>query len=398
MAKRFYICTERSFPRGDAGANYIQYFALALLSKGWKVTVLSCSKGDDGKYKDIDCVYIPLSSNKINHSFQFRFCLGDLFSKKLNELGCTAEDYIGFYTYSSKLVLGVMKSYKDMPVEHISIFCVEWYRKENYHNDFLGIRYRKYNRFFNKIYPIYGKIFAISTPIYNHFISIKKNVLKLPIMADPTEYVSDEDVFSIRSKYKNTIDFIYSGSADNKDSFELMLKTIQGLIKEGYKSVRLHLTGLKRNKLENILGEKDRKLVEDLGSNLVIHPWLEYQDLIELFKKIDFLLLPREDIFSNRANFPSKIPEMMSYGIIPICSPVGDYTNGYLFDKVNAVFINEFSVEGCINAARYAVGIDKDSKLQMALQCRKTVVNRFAYCQWSKTINQFVLSDGSKES
>lgn len=39
-----------------------------------------------------------------------------------------------------------------------------------------------------------------------------------------------------------------------------------------------------------------------------------------------FMLLARTTSFMTIANFSSKVPEVMSYGIVPIANKVGDYT------------------------------------------------------------------------
>ena len=150
--KRMFICTERVFPRGDAGANYIQYFAQALLEKNWEVTVISCGKKQydaSGKiitnHKGIQCEYLDLPENKIQHYLSFTYCLGKIFVKKLKNLGFSDDDYVGFYTYNKCLVEGVLNSALRIKKERSVIFCVEWYQKENYINDKFGSRYRRYN-------------------------------------------------------------------------------------------------------------------------------------------------------------------------------------------------------------------------------------------------------------
>lgn len=42
---RIFIVSTQKFPRGDAGANYIQYLALALIDAGADVTVFGSKSG-----------------------------------------------------------------------------------------------------------------------------------------------------------------------------------------------------------------------------------------------------------------------------------------------------------------------------------------------------------------
>ena len=39
--KRIFLCAERFFPRGDAGANRVLYIAKAMQEKGWEPIVIS---------------------------------------------------------------------------------------------------------------------------------------------------------------------------------------------------------------------------------------------------------------------------------------------------------------------------------------------------------------------
>ena len=50
MKKRLFICADRNFPRGDAGANRILFMAKALQEKGWNVTVISTGKKNEQDY------------------------------------------------------------------------------------------------------------------------------------------------------------------------------------------------------------------------------------------------------------------------------------------------------------------------------------------------------------
>lgn len=396
--KRMFICTERIFPRGDAGANYIQYFAQALLEKNWEVTVISCGKKQydaSGKiitnHKGIQCEYLDLPENKIQHYLSFTYCLGKIFVKKLKNLGFSDDDYVGFYTYNKCLVEGVLNSALHIKKERSVIFCVEWYQKENYINDKFGSRYRRYNDFFRCIYPECGKIFSISKLINEHFKSIGCETMILPIMADVTEYVTNEDVHAIKSIKKDTVDFIYSGNANNKDSFSVMFRSV-ALAREKYGNrIVFHLTGIKREKLEKVLGF-DAEIIEKLGDSLIIHPWLRYEELVNLLRTMDFLLLPREDIHSNRANFPSKLPEMMSYGIIPICSNVGDYAEGYIKNHENGFLMNGCDEKVCFDAIDIAMSLSKDKREEMAMDARKTVEAKFDYHNWTEIIDDFLIN------
>ena len=77
-----------------------------------------------------------------------------------------------------------------------------------------------------------------------------------------------------------------------------------------------------------------------LSGVLVFHGRLEYAELLELYQNMDYLFLAREKNIITESNFPSKVPEMLVYGVIPVCSDVGDYTKLYLRTGENAISVS----------------------------------------------------------
>ena len=47
MKRRLIICADRSFPRGDAGANRILFMAKALQETDWDVFVISTGRNEE---------------------------------------------------------------------------------------------------------------------------------------------------------------------------------------------------------------------------------------------------------------------------------------------------------------------------------------------------------------
>lgn len=77
---------------------------------------------------------------------------------------------------------------------------------------------------------------------------------------------------------------------------------------------------------------------------------------------MDYLFLAREKNIITESNFPSKVPEMLVYGVIPVCSDVGDYTKLYLENDVNAIIFEGAAPEECSQAYRRAINIDKEKR------------------------------------
>lgn len=104
------------------------------------------------------------------------------------------------------------------------------------------------------------------------------------------------------------------------------------------RKVRFHFTTLKPNKLIEAANCSEEAF-NKLSGVLVFHGRLEYAELLELYQNMDYLFLAREKNIITESNFPSKVPEMLVYGVIPVCSDVGDYTKLYLENDVNAIIL-----------------------------------------------------------
>ena len=58
MKKRVFICADRNFPRGDAGANRILFMAKALIEKGWHIIVISTGENNPQYYDKIGRAHV----------------------------------------------------------------------------------------------------------------------------------------------------------------------------------------------------------------------------------------------------------------------------------------------------------------------------------------------------
>ena len=92
-----------------------------------------------------------------------------------------------------------------------------------------------------------------------------------------------------------------------------------------------------------------------------------------------------------RANFPSKVPEVMCYGIIPIVSKVGDYTDIYLKDGKNSIIFEGCSAQACLEALRRAINMSQTEKENLSQGARKCAENDFFYQKWEKRISDFIV-------
>lgn len=386
MVKKAFICSKQNFPRGSAGANYIQFLALALKEVGYNPIVISSGsyqnclqEKEKYYYKGIE-VYNPFKfKNKIAKHFEFVYGDAFRFVEALREYNASEEDIIISYLLDERPLKSILNYSKNRGIK--SAACVvEWFPKENFTSK---RSYDSYMRAMRDIISQYDIILPISHYIAEQYKNSSAKVFVLPIMADTNEYVYNPRVYE-RGKRR----FIFPANGMMKDSMSNMLEGLARCPKEIREKIEFHVTNYSKEKVEKITQEFSREIRERLNQMLIIHNWLEYDELIELYKKMDFLLLAREENQMTLANFPSKVPETMTYGIIPVVSEVGDYTRIYLKNHENSLVFKGCSVDDCIAAIIRATSLNNEEISRLENAARETAVNVFDYHNWVEKISK----------
>lgn len=81
---------------------------------------------------------------------------------------------------------------------------------------------------------------------------------------------------------------------------------------------------------------------------------------------------------------------MMNYGIIPVCSEVGDYTSSYLSNGEDCITFLGCSPEDCAKAIRTAIGIGQAERIKMRSNVLKTAKEKFDYRNYSVALLDFI--------
>ena len=95
--------------------------------------------------------------------------------------------------------------------------------------------------------------------------------------------------------------------------------------------LKLNFTGVKKNEIMRYCEINDINF-DNVKDNLYFYPWLTQSELHSVYVGSHFQFFLRKNNPSNVSNYPMKLIEMLSFGIVPILSDVGDY--GELFRKV----------------------------------------------------------------
>lgn len=383
---RVFIISTQKFPRGDAGANYIQYLALALIDTGVDVLVIGSRDGntslETGNYRGIQYCLGPLPKSLERGVYYPKKFYQDI----VNRYDVNEKDYILSYSSNFNALKFFSKIVKG---SHVFLIRVEDMQPIQYKHGRFNLNYiflRKAIRYARK--RCAGTL-AISKKIYEEDRRRGARSIILPILADPYEY----DAFTNKDK-SDPIEFIYPGLKVNglEDDVEAIFKAIAALSVENRGKIRLNITGTDENKIKGVI---DSETYEQVRGNITIHGFLEYNDLVCLYQKMDFLVLPRKHNAITEANFPSKIPELMSYGVIPVCTLVGDYTTEYLSSET-AIIVPDSSFSNYKIALEEAISMSNLKFKEMRQAARKLIEDKLYYKLWGKRVLKF-LNESNEE-
>lgn len=392
LMQRIIICADRNFPRGDAGSNRILFMAKALQETGWDIFVISIGHNEE-KYYDstLGCfVYegvkyrnIDISSNKYIRKLQHNLLDGKNTVKMLQNLNVNTNDiillYSSLYSFSSAVI-----AFGNSIKCKIACDIVEWHQPFQFKGGKKGFRYKAYNKFFEDLVPKTKNVIVISKCLDQHFSSIGCHTTLIPIYVDTDN----------REPWKKEIDcnhlnLIYPGNPYKKDDMLSMLQAIEMLKDEDKKYVKFHLTGVDKGLLYSSIAGNEKLLDSLMDRGTVhIHSWLEYDELLKLYQKIDFALLARPINKVTESNFPSKVPELMSKGIPVITNRVGDIVQ-YLEDGQDAILYDEPTAEACKKAIQRAIGLSNEERIKLSKRAFENAELKFSYHLCSRKMDRF---------
>ena len=386
------ICADRKFPRGDAGANRILFMAKALLETGWDVFVISTGRSEEKYYdKASGChVYegvkyknVAVAPNRYVRMFQHQFLDGKNTVKLLREIGLAAGDvvllYSTLYSFSSAVI-----EYTESVGCRTACDVVEWHQPFQFLGGERNIRYKGYKRYFDELVPRTRNVIAISGCLERHFAALGCRTAVVPIYVDTDSRPSWK-----RSLDHDRLHLIYPGNPYRKDDLQAMLRAIDMLGDAQKRQVCFHLTGVNRRVLRASVPGEERLLDALAEKEIVcIHDWMEYDELMRLYRKIDFALIARPDNIVTQANFPSKVPELMSRGIPVITNRVGDIA-AYLDDAQDAIIYGAPTAQACKEAIERAIAMTDEQRIAMSKRAYENAKLKFSYHLCSDKLDQF---------
>jgi len=374
--RRIFMQVYCRYPHGGASSNYLENLAKMFKSAGYSVILISdmnkeYSTSDKEHFGFFDRVYsIEYSTNEKERARQREQGFAKERIGILQDEGITSNDIVFTYLILNTQMLDRLFQYRDEIGFKVIAGVTEFYNRGEEVSDLqYEMRKRAREIFAEKA----DAVLTVSDFIRKYYVERGVSAFRIPPVIDCSKLEKIEKSISIKK-------FIIS---TGKDSFFNMLKAFEKLTPEELGVIEIHICGVKEEILRKTLDCCD---YEKILPYMVVHKWLRYEELEALYKEMHFLLIAREKCQRTIANFPSKVPEMMAYGVVPIASDVGDYTKYYLEDGKNSIFIQGDSVEEIVKSIRKAIYLSEESYNQYSDAAMECARNRFDYHNWKEDI------------
>lgn len=386
---KVFICADTEFPHKGATSNYIETLAKALTVKAVDTYIIAVSReqktsADWIEYGSIRYKTIPYDVSDAKKTLCARLSIGKEMWNCIYQKGPESGDAVICYTSNFFLMKNIYVNARKQNIKVIN--CVtEWHTARQFKYGYLDIfNFWYYCLAFYRGMGLSGNVIVISRKLEEYFKRKRRRVLLMPPLINyPTTTIDH-----IQKPCDKTR-FIYSGRFKNKDSMRVMLESFASLPDAVRDNVEFHITGCSYEKLykESAVSPETWEAVKKI---LVVHSWMEYNELIELYRQIDFLLIARETNRVTLSNFPSKVPEMMAQGIIPVMTKVGDLPNLYLENGTDSILFEQCTVESCMKAIVQAVQMNAADRKEMRDNARKKAKDSFSYEKWADSVYDFV--------
>lgn len=197
------------------------------------------------------------------------------------------------------------------------------------------------------------------------------NVVSLPNCIDLTEAKS----FNRSINGKDTLDILYIGRIESNKGIGYTFEACKALKEEG---VKFHLNFAGKEEIE---GQYIPKFKEEFAENFTFHGIVSGEKKSEILKKCDIFLLP-----SFYEGLPMSLLETMSYGQVPVVTPVGSIPT-VVTDNINGIFTNIKNTTDIVDAIKRLIA-DKELFTALSRKAKKAIIAKFDDRMYINKLNE----------
>lgn len=386
--RRVFIQAYCGYPHGGALANYVENVAKTIVYAGYEAVLVTdtgkeydgCSDMASWSFVHVRPVMPSEDGEVLLRQKKTGYCKERL--GVLEEFEITGADRVIVLGLRNEFFLEKLFEYRDKVGFKVICGVLELFTKESYaapaqYQDYLHIR--------DEVYLRADAILTVSSYIVQYYARKGMMTYLLPP-------VIDYPCFEMKSKDMDKYRFIIPSK---KDSLKAMIEAFCRLKEEETSRLELHLCMVKKETVRAITEEAKWQRFMQFA---VIHEWMSYQELIDLYQRMHFLVIARDVSQRTLANFPSKVPECMALGIVPVVSDVGDYTKFYLSNGEDSILMDRDAVEEIESAVKSALSLSEEAYKRYSENARKTAKERFDCHVWVGKVQEMLEGENREQT
>lgn len=231
----------------------------------------------------------------------------------------------------------------------------------------------------------YSGLLCISTNIIKYFSDYNDNCIRIPILISDNK--PSESSFK---KYKSTDIFLicFSGSIIlKKEGFDLFLKALSNL-KTYCVNFELHLYGYIRNSEKELILEK-LPVKLDIKNNIKYFGEINQEELPDILKGKNLLVLPRPFTMQNHYGFSTKLADYLMSGVPVLVTDVSD-NSLYIQDGVNGFIIKPGDIFAMTEKLLYIINNYNTISEIVGQNGYNTAIKNFHYSEYSNVLCEFI--------
>ncbi len=334
--KKVVFASFAKFPRGDSNAIHFVNIGTIFLNLGYEVHFVGFGNEDFndefGEYHSLKTVKSKnnIVAKVLNHLnmekkvavfLMKKFADADviIFSDCLNKKWFRKiADFYSKVNPKSKLIISMTEEYEKDEFDKMDYFAKRGLKRNQYlNNDFNDKRFR---------------FICISKFLEAKFKNRGFKTIYLPFT------FSNSFIGTICQKEHDCINFIYTGSPNNKDRLLLILKAFSLIEQKGF---CLSVVGVD----EKWIKDRDNDTFQKIKHFTTFFGRKEYEFVRSVYETADFSLLLRDPNKTfTKAGCPTKIVESLFFGVPPITNLTGDLKD-FLIDMDNSIIVKDCSAE-----------------------------------------------------
>lgn len=225
--------------------------------------------------------------------------------------------------------------------------------------------------FYDKFYFLFAdKIICISDFLINKVGDSKKaDILKIPSITDFDKFSINNFSRLVKRKY-----FLFCGS---KAYFEILDFVISCFEKLNIEDINLVLITQNADNLKNRLEKSNKR------DQVLVMENIPYENLVNLYKGSEALMIPMRNNDQDKARFPHKISEYCAAHRPIITGMVGEINN--YFNRSNAYLCSEYDINEFTSAMQRIIS-DPEKADEIASNSYQTGLSHFNYKSYSKAL------------